>query len=193
MKTLRHSILALSAILLLTACGKDGGGSGSDIIGWYIEEDAPTASDLKITDPELLQDIANGTDYIFTEAGRMIQFRKDNNATSSPSFQSYIVHIVSDKVLEFYQNNSDGDACYIWKVGSSGTVGRTQLYKIDGGVLGPLAYYGVCYTYTYTRDDDILTITHGKEAETFIVSKPNGLTLTGYPGKFKKYDPNKTY
>ena len=193
MKTLHHSILALSGILLLVSCGKDGGGKGNDIIGWYIEDDAPTASDLEITDPELLQDIANGTDYIFTEAGRMIQFRKDNNAMSSPSFQSFIVHIVSDKVLEFYQNNSDGDACYIWKVGSSGTAGRTQLYKIDGGVLGPLAYYGVCYTYKYTRDDDTLTITNGKETETFIVSKPNGLTLTGYPGKFKKYDPNKTY
>ena len=187
MRLIQYSLLTLASVILLVSCGKDGVGKGAE--GWYIGECAPTAEYIRNNgDPEMLKDPDKWN--VFNDSGRMIQFWIGGGRFET--FETYIIHISSGNVLEIYQGNDFGDPCWISKQDSPSVVGRTKLYMIDGWTLGKLAYYGDGISYVYTRDGDILTIKVSNETQTFVLTS-GGLIMNGQPGKFKKFDPQKTY
>jgi hypothetical protein len=203
MKLLQLLAAVALPALLLSSCGDDDSDSSeSSLVGWYIQDNIPSSKDLEITDPELIQRIKDDPEdkaNIFDDNGLMCQFRKNENydGWDGSSFPTNVIHIVNSKQLEWYSDEYHHDyasryGCCIWQQGSRGTIGKTLLYKIDGGILGPLAYYGTATNYIYTRDGDMITFVDGKETIKILITS-DGLIVNGVSGKFKKYDPSKTY
>lgn len=177
-----------------TACsgsdssGGSGGGSGGG--GWYADR-------INTSFPVTYAGYGNYRDFVidhinefFGTDGRYGGYLTlpDGMGTHGPAYMQdeiNVVHITSGNTLEMYED------CGLYKVGSSGTSGKTLLYRVSGSPLGEVAYYASSAKYySYTQEGNVMTVYDGNDKGTITINS-DGLVIEG--DKWKQFTLGQTF
>ncbi len=196
-KNILFSITLLMTFAMLfsfTSCGgsdgSDGGGNGgSGGGGWYAER-FYTSFPVTTAGYGIYKDyVLAHIDELFGYDGRYGGVIKlpDGRETHGPAYQwdEITVAHLANNIIELY------DAC-LYKVGSSGTSGKTLIYKVSGSPLGEVGYYASSpsYTTSYTQEGNVITTNVNNKKETITITS-DGLLVDG--SKWIKFNLGQTY
>lgn len=187
-------LMTMTLIMMISCSGSDGGsegGSGSNGDGWY-------AKGFITSFPITISAYGDSRDYVkahvdelFLDNGRyggIISFPGDNTVTHGPAYQHdeiEAVHLTNNGVLEYYEG-------YLYKCGSSGTMGKTLLYKVTGSPLGDVGFYASSpECFNYTREGNVIKVTINNVTKTFTVASDGALVIEGE--KYYKFNFGQTY
>ena len=194
MKKLFVSVFVLLAmfIILVSMSGcsgdSDGGGSGGD--DWYVDRLITSFPITYETDGYYKDYIIEHLNELFSSDGRYGGYINlpSGMISHGPAYyrdEIEVIHIANGNTIELYEG-------YLYKYGSSGTSGKTLLYKVSGSSLGEVGYYASSPTYyNYTREGNVITVTQGNVKSTMTVTN-DGLLENG-GGKWTKFRLGYTY
>lgn len=193
---LSSTILFMACVMLLsfTACGSsdgnDGGGNGgSGGGGWYAER-FYTSFPVTTAGYGMYKDyVLAHIDELFGYDGRYGGYISLPNGmiTHGPAYQwdEITVAHLANNVIEIYDAS-------LYKAGSSGTNGKTLIYKVSGSPLGEVGYYASSPSYTtgYTQEGNVITTNVNNKKETITITS-DGLLVDG--SKWIKFNLGQTY
>lgn len=153
----------------LSSCSSgdgDGGNGGGD---WFVDRLITSFPITYETDGYYKDYVIEHLDELFSSDGRYGGYINlpSGMLTHGPAYykdEIEVIHIVNNNTIEHYYG-------YLYKCGSSGTNGKTLLYKVSGSPLGEVGYYASSPTYyNCSRNGNVITVTEGNNTNTMTIS-----------------------
>ena len=172
-KNLLKSYFVFTTLIMiassLSSCSSgdgDGGNGGGD---WFVDRLITSFPITYETDGYYKDYVIEHLDELFSSDGRYGGYINlpSGMLTHGPAYykdEIEVIHIVNNNTIEHYYG-------YLYKCGSSGTNGKTLLYKVSGSPLGEVGYYASSPTYyNCSRNGNVITVTEGNNTNTMTIS-----------------------